>query len=111
MKKLIIFLSFAITCYAGSPQGVGVESTVTCGTASGLLIAANSNRGAWEIQNQGSDTTGHCHLKIGSAISGTEGFWVDSGQNWDSNVLYVKQAVYCKCDSAAQTMEVLQSNW
>lgn len=110
MKKL--FLSLVVSMIAGaSPQGVPVQSTFTCGLASLAMLAQNNNRGYLLFQNQGSDTTGHCHFKSGSAISGTEGLWVDSGQNYETVEAYTKQAWYCKCDSAAQTVEILQTNW
>lgn len=110
--KLILGLQllFAINCYA-SPQGVPVQSTVSCGISSGVLVAANPNRGYLIMQNQGSDSTGHCHLKAGSAITGTEGLIVNSGQNYETVEAFTKQVWYCKCDSAAQTFEVLQTNY
>jgi hypothetical protein len=109
--KYLFLLFVCAPLFAVSPQGVCTESTVTCGTSNGTLLAANSLRGAWLIQNQGSDTSGTCHIKVGAVITGTEGFKVNSGQNWDSTVMFPKSAVYCKCDSASQTIEVVQCNW
>lgn len=111
MKKLfcILFL-FAESTFA-SPQGVPVQSTFTCGLANLQMLAQNNSRGYLLFQNQGSDSTGHCHFKFGSAITGTEGLWVNQGQNYEVIEGYVKQPVYCKCDSASQTIEILETNW
>lgn len=109
MKYLIaILFSFTVL---GSPQGVPTQVTVTCGASSGVLVAANPNRGYLIFQNQGSDATGHCHFKAGSAITGTEGLWVDQKQNYETVEAFTKQAWYCKCDSASQTIEVLYTNY
>lgn len=110
MKKLLL-ISFFSFMAMGSPQGVPTQSTVTCGLSSGVLVAANPNRGYLIFQNQGDDASGHCHVKAGSAITGTEGLWIDQKQNYETVEAFTKQAWYCKCDSASQTMEVLQTNY
>ncbi len=109
MKKLLFLFISAIAI--GSPQGVPGEVTATCGTSSGVLVAANQYRGYLILQSQGSDTTGHCHIKFGSAITGTEGMIVNSGQNWEVVEGFLKAAVYCKCDSPAQTFEIAWTNY
>jgi hypothetical protein len=109
--KTLLFIFLSITAYAGSPQGVPVQSTVSCLSTNTLLVAQNNNRGYLLMQSQGSDTTGHCHLKAGSAITGTEGLWVNSGQNYETVEAFTKQPWYCKCDTTSQTFEVLQTNW
>lgn len=75
------------------------------------MVAQNNNRGYLLFQNQGSDTTGHCHFKAGSAITGTEGLWVDRKAAYETIEAFTKQPWYCKCDSAAQTIEILQTNY
>lgn len=107
----LLLLMFLSGLALASPQGVPIQSTVTCGTSNAILVAANPNRGYLLVQSQGSDKTGHCHLKAGLAISGTEGLWVDSGQNYETVEAYTKQTWYCKCDSASQTFEILQTNY
>lgn len=108
--KLFFVLLLATNLFA-SPQGVPVQSTVTCGTANSIFITANPNRGYLLFQNQGSDATGHCHFKAGLPISGTEGLWVDQKQNYETVDAFTKQAWYCKCDSPGQTIEILQTNY
>jgi len=108
--KYLLFLFVSITAF-GSPQGVPGEATATCGTSSGVLVAANPNRGYLILQSQGSDTTGHCHVKFGVPITGTEGMIVNSGQNWEVVQGFLKQAVYCKCDSASQVFEIAWTNY
>lgn len=110
MKKLFLIL-FVSALSMGSPQGVPVQSTFSCGLTSLQMLAQNNNRGYLLFQNQGSDASGHCHFKAGSAITGTEGLWVDQKQNYESVDAFTKQPWYCKCDSAAQTVEILQTNW
>lgn len=110
MKLLFVYLLLSAVMHA-SPQGVPVESTVVCGTSNGVLVPQNNNRGYLLMQNQGSDGTGNCHFKAGSPITGTEGLWVKSGQNYETVEAYTKQPWYCKCDSAAQTIEILVTNW
>ncbi len=109
MKTLLLFLISGI-CYA-SPQGVPGTITFTCGLTSLQMVPQNNSRSYLIMQNQGSDTTGHCHLKAGSTITGTEGLWVNSGQNFETVEAYTKQPWWCKCDSASQTFEILYTNW
>lgn len=108
---LVLVLILNLNAFAGSPQGVPVESTVTCANTNTLLVAANPNRGYLIMQNQGSDATGNCHFKAGSVITGSEGLWVKSGQNYETVDAFTKTAWYCKCDTDAQTVEILQTNW
>lgn len=110
MKLLALLLLIPVIGYA-SPQGVPVFSNATCGTSPGTLLAANRNRGYLLIQNQGSDTSGHCYIKPGSAVVSTDGVWVDSGQNYETIEAYTKQAWYCRCDNSGQTFAIIETNW
>lgn len=108
--RILFLLLFPLVCF-GSPQGVPAQSTATCGVVSSIFIASNPNRGYLLFQNQGSDTTGHCYFKAGATVVGTGGLIVNSGQNYETVEAFTKQAWYCRCDSAAQTIEVLQTNY
>lgn len=110
MKTILVSLLLSTLCFA-SPQGVPVQSTFTCGVSNLQMLAQNNNRGYLLLQNQGSDASGHCHLKAGSAIVSSEGLWVDQKQNYETVEAFTKQPWYCKCDSAGQIIEILQTNY
>lgn len=107
--KLIIFFFFVSALSLASPQGVPVQSTVTCGTSPQVMLAQNNSRGYLLFQNQGADT-GHCRFKAGSIMVSGTGLWVDSGQNYETVEAYTKKPWYCQCD-VSSTIEVLESNW
>lgn len=110
MKKLLPVFFLCLLTNA-SPQGVPGEFTFTCGIIQTQMIAQNNNRGYLIFQNQGSDTTGHCHFKAGTAIVSAEGLWVNANQNYETVEAFTKQPWYCKCDSAGQIIEVLYTNY
>ncbi len=109
MKKLLLLLLPFLAI--ASPQGVPVQSTFVCGLTQLQMLAQNNNRGYLIFQNQGTDTSGHCHFKAGAAIVSPEGLWVNSGQNYETVEAFTKQPWYCQCDSAAQRIEILQTNY
>lgn len=112
MKLIFILVVLVISIIAdASPQGIPVESTFTCGLTSQQFIPYNQFRGYLLFQNQGGDATGHCHMKAGSAIVSSEGLWVNQNQNYEPVESFIKAPWFCKCDSAGQIIEILQSNY
>ncbi len=111
MKNLLLILAMVSVICMASPQGVPTQTTFTCGLTQLQMLAQNNNRGYLIFQNQGSDTSGHCHFKAGAAIISPDGLWVDHAQNYETVEAFTKQPWYCQCDSAAQRIEILYTNY
>lgn len=92
----------------GSPQSVLSETQQFVGTGSSLVLNTNKDRGYLIIQNNGSSV---CNVKFGSAITGTEGFLLQTQQNYEVQDGYPKTSVYMKCNTASQPIELMEGNF
>lgn len=110
MKRIALFLGavFPLLIWAGSPQGFPVESSTLVGTTPVTALASNKDRGYLIIQN---NSSGQCQVKFASAVSGTEGLILGSGQNYEVNAAFLKSPVYMRCATAASSIVFLESNY
>lgn len=105
---LIILLGVVSAMCIASPQSFLSETQQFVGTGSSLILNSNKDRGYLIIQNNGSSL---CNLKFANPITGTEGFVLQSGQNYEVQEGYPKTSVYMKCNTAAQSVETMETNF
>lgn len=109
MKRCVIFLmSLSGVLFAGSPQGVPVETTTIVGTSGVQVLAANADRGYLIVQNNG---TGNCFIKFTGAITGSEGLIIGSGQNFEPTTAFIKKSLNMRCASAGSSIVTLETNY